>query len=285
MTSQAFHWIHASRLADRIRREYRNDGFLAVLIEGKQRSGKSSKSLQIGAETFGKWSYTPTSAECVLPDFEAVKPWMWHRPVDMLKIVFNLTEKQPLGISDDLGVWAYALDWYDPWVKSLGKYLQVAGRQFACLIMTTPSQRLISNKLLQALPELWIGRIRREADFADTPISRKRLCKLYERWDYPDGRYGGVRTKWTERFNATLPDSLYSWYKPISDKYTQIAIDIMKKNLLRMQDKLDKKEEQEMMEEVYQNVGDGSNMKELEEVIGQLEEGKIGGEPQPSLSS
>ncbi|MHA1407938.1 MAG: hypothetical protein ACTSSG_11250 [Candidatus Heimdallarchaeaceae archaeon] len=259
-------------LSWKIRKQYLFDDFYGMIVEGKQRIGKSSYISLCMAEALGKWEYHP-EVICVEPNFEAVKPWVVFRPKDFLNVVFEVTdkgEKQPAIFWDDAGVWLFSLDWYKPFVKSVVKYLQVAGTQFGFIFFTTPSQTMISSKILQAFPQIYLCRISKTG--RDTYTVRKRIAKVYESWGYPDGKKGGVWSKWIDKYNCILPNSYYDWYKPIRDSYIKIAIKLMKIEYERIVKKVKTVEDRDsLMEEVYQVAPDESKIKELNEIIKNLE--------------
>lgn len=265
-------------LAWYIRAAHKFDDFFGVIIEGVQRIGKTSFSSQAGAEAYGEWDFTTVkkygldlpAISCVKPNYEAVKKHMVFLPKEFLHLVTKLEEgvKEPCLIWDDAGFWLYALDWYEPFVKAVNKYIQLAGRQFATLIFTTPSQKMISSKVLDAMPELCLCRIIKFG--TESPRRKIRLAKFYQRWDYPDGTKGGVYLYWVDRFNAILPDQFYWWYKPISDKYLEQGKKLLKKEVRRLDRKFGKtveKRADEVLEQAYKVAGDPDKMKEIDEIL------------------
>lgn len=258
-------------MALKINQEQRFDGFSAICIEGKQRIGKSSYASQSLAESFGEWTIRPNLFKCEEPDYEAVKPWMVFPPKEFLGLVLSVEagQKEKAAFWDDAGFWLFALDWYEPFVKAVSRYIQLAGRQFAFLILTTPNKKLISGKVLEALPDMYVCKIIRTG--ADTYYRRPRMAKVYERWDYPDGKKGGVKTRWRDRFNAMLPDKFFSWYKPKSDHYTDIGIKILQSEVRKLSAKMDSKDKGEIMEVVHEVAGDPERLTEINEVLDNLE--------------
>lgn len=259
------------QLAWRINHEQKFDGFGAICIEGKQRIGKSSYSSQSLAEAQGEWSFHGRTIKCEEANFDEVKPWMVFPPKEFLALVLDIPigVKEKAAIWDDAGFWLFALDWYEPFVKAVSRYMQLCGRQFGFLILTTPSKKLISGKVLEALPDLYVCKIVRRGK--DTVVRRPRLAKVYERWDYPDGKKGGVKTRWRDRFDAMLPDSFFKWYKPKSDKYMNIGLEILKKEVMVLRARMDKREKGDFMEKVHTVAGDPELIKEFGEVLGNLE--------------
>ena len=70
------------------------------------------------------------------------------KPEEFLDKVLEVDEKEKALIWDDAGYWLFSLDWYEPFVKAVSRWMQVAGTQFACIILTTPKRSLISSKVL-----------------------------------------------------------------------------------------------------------------------------------------
>ena len=272
------------KLGWQITEEYVYDGFFGLIVEGKQRIGKSSYVSQAVAESFGRWEQEP-KIRCIEPNYEEVKKWMVFPPKDFLDLVLTVGvgRKERVAFWDDAGFWLFALDWYDPFVKTISKYIQLAGRQFGSLILTTPSQKLISGKVLEALPSVLLGRVVKIG--GDERLYRPRKCTIYKRWSYPDGKKGGVKKVWIDNFNAILPDEFFNWYKPKSDHYMDVGLQILKREIrkvtkrMRDQEKIEKAIESldrgETMEKVHKVAGDPSLMKEVNEILGNLETAKV----------
>jgi len=274
------------RTAWKINDEFNLDGFFSMLAEGVQRIGKSSYVAQSMASAYGKWEWHDKVPFCYEPNFEVIKPWIVFPPKDFLKVVLNTYEKQRALSWDDAGFWLFALDWYDPFVKSVSKYIQLAGRQFGALLLTTPDQTLISQKVLMAMPNMFVCKIERFAGLRDTYWKRPRIAKVYQRWNYPDGKRGGVRRRWKDGFNAILPQTYYEWYQPISNQYLQVGLRILKQEVSRIEKRMGEFDADQQAEDVAKVTGGEERLKELTELIGQLEGAKkekkdIDGEPQP----
>lgn len=251
-----------------VRHQFWLDGFFGLITEGRQRIGKTSYCSQVVAEALG----TPEINKDVIiarPDYAEAKGWIVFPPKEFLDRVLETYEKKPVLLWDDAGFWLFALDWYEPFVKTVAKYINLIGRQFAALLFTTPNKKLISSKVLEAIPDIYICRLTEIGK--DKPKYKRRVAKAYERWDYPDGKRGGVHTRWTDYFNAILPDSFFNWYKPISDRYLEIGKRLLRKEVEVMAKKTAKKEakeeKEELMESVHKVVGDPKRFKEIDEVI------------------
>jgi hypothetical protein len=252
---------------------YYFDGFFPCLVEGQQRIGKSAYAAKSLAHAYGEWEYKPY-VHCVKPNYEAVKPWMTFMPREYLDAILhaadNLKKRRGL-IQDDAGFWYFALDWYDPFIKASNRFLQIVGTLFGTVMLTTPNQRLISSKILDALPELKICRIHRMGK--DSYIKRPRLAKVYQTWDYPDGKKGGVKTMWEDKYNATLPDDFYNWYKPKRDGYIQIGLKLLKSEVYKLDKRASLREKEQILEkeglidDFRKVVGEDDKLKQVNEVI------------------
>ena len=271
--------LEATRLAWEINDAAYLNEFFGLIVEGKQRIGKTAYCCQSMAEAFGEWQYEEgpddiVYARCVKPDYETVKKWIVFPPKEFLGLIFDLpTDRQnKVLLWDDAGFWLFALDWYEPFVKAVAKYIQLAGRQFNVLLFTTPSRKMVSNKVMEAIPELLIARIKKATWLGrDSPKFKPRVAYIYERWDYPDGKKGGVYKQWMDIFDAILPDDFYNWYKPKSDQYLEIGRKILESEYRAMQRKLTKKEKEETMELVHKVVGEPDKLKEIEEILAMYE--------------
>ena len=260
------------------------DGFFGMVVEGRQRLGKSSYCSQGLAEAHGEWEhdFSNKTSECVKKNWEQTKKWIVFPPEEFIDITLSLgvgTKERGI-LWDDAGFWLFALDWYEPFVKTVARYIQLAGRQFGCLMLTSPSQKLISSKILEALPEIYVARIVKESHDSTTRLPR--IAKVYERWDYPDGKKGGVRTQWMDHYNAILPEEFWQWYKPKSDHYLDEGLRILKSEaqILRLKqtkkERAAKDEEGSLMEKVYDVTGSPERLAEVNEVIAQLSATKAG---------
>lgn len=262
------------KLAWRINHEHYLDGFFGMIVEGKQRIGKSSFCCQSLAEAFGEWEYEEEGdtmyAHCKKPNYEEVKKWVVFPPKQFLDKILSIDigDKEKAIYWSDAGFWLFVLDWYQPFVKSVAKYIQLSGRQFAAVFFSTPNKKLLSSKVIESIPEIYVCRIIKES--RDTPRFRPRIAKIYERWDYPDGKKGGVRTRWHDKFNAIMPDHFFSWYKPISDHYLEIGRDILEAEVAAMRKKTKTQDElEEQLDKVAKVVGEPNRLKEVSEVLEQ----------------
>lgn len=255
------------------------DGFFPIVVEGVQRIGKSAYASKIFGQAFGEWDRDENGDPyCAKSNLEAVKPWMTFMPKEYLDLILDVYEKERGIILDDAGLWLYALDWYKPFVKSVNKWMQVCGTRFGTVVLTTPNKNLISSKILDALPDVKVCRIVKRGK--DTARNRPRLAKVYERWDYPDGKKGGVKTRWTDKYNAMLPNDYYAWYKPKREQYVDVALKLLKADILKLDRRMSDSEferaaeEAGIMEDVHRITGGEETLQEFDELLKNVESEK-----------
>ena len=277
--------VHYCISAFEINQAYYFDGFSSQTIEGLQRRGKTAYACKSFANAFGEWEFKPYP-HVTKPDFESVKNWLTFMPKEYLDVIMDVDEKVRGCILDDAGLWLYALDWYDPFVKAVNKWLQVCGTRFGTVYLTTPNKSLISSKVLDALPEMRVCRV--EKNGIDSLRNRPRLAKVYERWDYPDGKKGGVKTLYEDKFNAMLPDDFYAWYKPKRDSYLDLALQLLQTEVVKLnklmqmkgvplsdEEKMKLAEKDDAMNIVDKALGGDTELLEVGEVLKMLEVDQI----------
>jgi hypothetical protein len=150
-------------------------------------------------------------------------------------------------------------------VKNVAKYLQLAGTQIGTVIMTTPSRGLISSKVVEAIPDAYIGIISKDPH-AYPHSGKPRISQVYEGWDYPDGKRGGVHRRWVDHYDAMLPDDFYVWYEPKRQGYVDIAKKMLRKETMKIMKLFDKSEEEDKKEDAYK-IAPPEQVKELGELI------------------
>jgi len=136
-------------------------------------------------------------------------------------------ERVPGLIWDDAGLWLYALDWNDPFVKALGKYMNVARSRLASLILTTPTPVWIIKKL-RGFPDAFNVSIIKTTGAPGTEWVRE--AKGYQEVILPDMRKSRIYHRYSDDFNCYMPDEFFVWYKPLRDAYEVLALDLIEKS-------------------------------------------------------
>jgi hypothetical protein len=133
----------------------------------------------------------------------------------------------PSIVWDDAGLWLYALDWNDPFMIALGKYMNVARSRLASLVLTTPSPLFIIRKL-RGFPDAINIKIVKYTAAPRTQWLRR--ARGYQMEMLPDTVKFMVYKKFDDYFNCKMPDRFYAWYKPLRDMYEAMAFDLIKKS-------------------------------------------------------
>jgi len=200
------------------------------------------------------------------PDYEEVKHWIVFPPKDFVDLVLKLKSRRIGLIWEDAGLWLFALDWFDPFVKSAVKYMNVARTDFGGILFNTPYMGMMSRKLIIAPDVLRIKIIKRSSNIS-TP-NRYRFAKAYKPWRSPDLTKHGVMSVFGDLFSAKLPDEFFAWYRPQREKYALVA----KKMMLQKIEALAKKNPREPTEQEYKTVvPTPEKIKELSEVVAAYE--------------
>jgi len=219
-------------LARIISRAYRFDDFLLVIIYGPLRMGKSAYAMKVLGQVYEYYFNRPLS-----PDL--VQQYMGFHPADVVDHWCEITKRIPMYIWDDAGYWLYSMDWNDPLLKAVQKYINVIGTDMNCLMLTTPDPTWILSKLVN-MPGTLRGQVmKRDGDSVSDAPSKlyARKCRGYKPYRSPDLKKTGVNVKWDDDYSCYIPDDVYSYYRPMRENYAQMAKDAIRKVLLKEKDK------------------------------------------------
>ncbi len=201
---------------------YEDDEFKPFIIEGDHGYGKSTYANRLISEVYskdgirGNWdiNYLFPHHLGFFPKY-VLKQWKRKHKRDY---VFHW---------DDAGLWLHSLDFQDPFVKEVGKYMQVARTDWGCIIFTAISRTDISSKI-RGLRNAIIIEITKDAN--DKQHRHRRLATAYiERKTWKGRPWKDYQ--WKEHFNSHVPDKFYEWYKPLRDEYADMAKERMQKKL------------------------------------------------------
>ena len=209
-----------------IQEAYYQDEFKLFIVYGPLGIGKSAFALKVASEIYGS--------------YENVKKYVVFHPKDFVEMCLHMSEehkRDKLLIWDDAGLWLFYLQFSDPFVQAVTKYMNVARTNWASLIMTTPTPTWVAHKL-RNFPQNVSIKIVKEASNLDHP-QRPRIAKAYRSWVSPDFRRQGVRLIYQDWFTAMLPHAFFwDWYKPLRDSYAMQAGQNMQKELLKINKKI-----------------------------------------------
>lgn len=202
-----------------------NDEFKIFIVEGDHGYGKSTYANKIIAESYsvnGRKNWDTT---------QLFPRHLGFHPAQVLKIWMNKNKRDKVFHWDDAGMWLNALDYQDPFVKAVGKYLQVARTDWACIVFSCIHHDDIANKIRNLRHAITIEVIKNSTH-------KEPHKRLADADTYFKSRKGQIRWRnnWEENFNCHVPDQFYSWYNPLRKKYSKMAKKLM-------QDKLEKKKD------------------------------------------
>lgn len=240
---------------------YSDEATVIIVYGGYLGTGKSSYCIKALAEVLGSHSGFPDN----VPNYEAVKDFIVFPPKEFVDKILSQKRREKGICWDDMGLWLFALNWYDPFVKATVKYFNVMRTDWATIIGNTPSPKMIVGKI-HMFPESIRVKIIKEASNIDHP-NRPRVAQAYRIWSSPDLKKTGVTAHgmWRDEYSAFLPDDFYSWYKPKRDEYAQLAKRLMLDELTSLK----KRERERTLEFGYTSdiLPEPERIKELEEVV------------------
>lgn len=245
---------------------YEDECAVAIAYGGFLGMGKSSYCIKTEAEVLGKHP----GHEDNVPDYEAVKRFLDFSPKAFVDRLLKMKRREKMIVWDDMGLWLFVLDWYNPFVKAVCKYLNVARTDWALIFGNTPTPKMIAKRV-QNFPEVVRVKITKEGSNIKNP-GKPRIATAYHVWTTPDLKKTGVHKMFEDRYNAMMPDDFFGWYKPLRDHYATIAKQLMYTTLM----KLEKKDREEVVENpgFKEIMPEPERVKELKEVITQLESGE-----------
>jgi hypothetical protein len=208
-------------LARRIVKEYNNDGFIAVIVEGDERIGKSTyvlKSLNQALDYLKGKKVNKSNWQTYLGwnPAEVIDTWA-HKPSNIKYIGY---------IWDDAGVWLNNLQWSDPLLIEVQKYMSIVGSDYAFLGLTTPNAKWILNKInrIPGMMRIIIKKTMGSNRIGKLPESIRwaREARGYIPWFSPDTKRSGVRKILVDDFKCKMDNETYEWYKPLRDGYNDL---------------------------------------------------------------
>jgi hypothetical protein len=213
-------------LARLIVKSYLNDDFHPIIVYGDLRIGKSvytTKALEQALDYLFGWKLTPTN----------LNRFMGWNPEENVESWLNEEERMPCYIWDDAGYWLHSLNWTDPTLISIQKYMNVVGTDYNVLIFTTPDPSWILSKIANMSGMVRVKIVKRSGSANITQLQEyRRFARRgigYKPWKSPDLKRGGVNKVLDDEFSCKMPDRLYEWYKPIRLSYAKKAkLEIMK---------------------------------------------------------
>lgn len=242
-----------------IRDAYKWDESIGLIAHGPRGIGKSSFSVHTAAEAL-----VPFMDE---PDYEAVKRWVIFTPQQFCQKILEVQNKRMVLVWDDAGYWINRLFWYEQFVREALRYMTIARTQFASIIFSTPSLRMLPSKILE-LPDVYRVKITKyEGGDKNQPNQRLRVADVKSVWYSDDLKRHGVKNEWSDVFSAFMPDPFFEWYEPKRKEYLGEAQRLIQAAL----QKTPSKKMQELIEEqIGKTVPSQEDLKELDELSKQV---------------
>lgn len=223
-----------------INKSYYDNEFQTFIVYGPFGYGKSSFAIQVLNEILELWTYHKDGTVIFLKDNwqEILREYLFFHPKDFVYKCFNENiieekyDRKKCIVWDDAGYWLHALDFNDPFVKAVAKYLNVARTDFAAIIFTAPLPTWITRKIRNLPQALTLKVIKVSANPSQKDLRR---IKAFQYWVAPDMRKSGVRKKYEEDFSVRLPNPVFDFYVPLRRKYALTASALMLKELKQLE--------------------------------------------------
>lgn len=204
-------------LARKICEAYLRDDFLLVIVYGELRMGKSAYALKVLGQVYDYLKGRPLSVDLVR-DYLG-----WH-PVDVVDDWFEIEKRIPMYIWDDAGYWLFSLQWHDPLLVAVQRYMNVIGTDMNCLVLTTPDPTWILSKIV-GMPGAIRVKVykRRGGRRDDKSYLYARHARGYKPYRSPDLKKTGVNRYLDDDFSCYIPDDVYAYYFPNREVYARAA--------------------------------------------------------------
>jgi len=228
-------------LARLIVRNFYNDDFSLVIIDGNLRVGKSVYAIKCLSQAL---EYIKGKGIERMNDLKWVMGW---EPEQVVELWQAYDERQPGFIWDDAGYWLNSMNWNDPLMISIQKYFNVVATDFNTVILTTPSPKWVLGKI-RGMPEMIRIKCTKRSGGRQDEEYRKfaRTAKGYKSWDSPDLKRGGVNTILEDDYSCKLSQELYDEYMPIRLEYARKAKMEIVKSINRQRQKAELDELKDM---------------------------------------
>lgn len=220
-----------------IRRLFDDDEFKPIIIEGDHGYGKSSYANRLISEVYSKDNiHGNWDTQRLFPKHIGFHPRhvldLWIKKRNIRDYAFHW---------DDAGLWLHSLDFQDPFVKEVGKYMQVVRSDWACVIFTAISKEDISSKI-RGLRNAIVVEITKDGKDKTHP-NRRTASAYIERKTWKGKIWKDYQ--WEEYFDSWVPGiyildntgsivkkkGFYGWYKPLRDEYSDMAKERMLRKL------------------------------------------------------
>ena len=153
-----------------------------------------------------------------------MKETLFFRPLDILNRLDWLSDndlKTLVIISDDAGAHLSSMEWYEPYIKAFGEFMDLARTQLTSIIFTAPQPNRIARKI-RTIPGTTIVRIVRRSGQGPPYDRWYRTARYMRYWFSPGFNKEGYSGKDFDYFNCQIPDFIFEWYVPMRKKYVDV---------------------------------------------------------------
>ena len=190
-----------------------NDELTLIVIHGKQGFGKSSFASIVLAQVYGyiKGKEQNPDATEFRYDWNTAKKYFMFQPRDFLLKSREQKTKAPCCCVDDAGLWLNTMDFHDPLVKAVGKFLEVARTKWGAILFTCSDLKQIFTKV-RNMPHVYTVRITKI--MKGKKQKNRRTAVIYEGWVSEDMKKSGRKIRFFDIYYAEMPKVFYDWYQP-----------------------------------------------------------------------
>lgn len=212
----------------RVLENFDNDEFEIFILQGKNGYGKTTYANRIIAEVYSiretkKWGGNERNANWNIKLF---KNHLGFHPLHVYNKWIKMKKRDYVFHWDDAGTWLHSLDYQDTFVKNVGKYLQTARTDWACIIFSAIDMNDIVNKIRNFKSCVIIDITKEGTRSKESTNFPSRLnLRTATAWHYWHDRHNkqGSENDWQEPFNCHVPDDFYKWYYPLRVKYARMS--------------------------------------------------------------
>jgi len=216
---------------------YPPEEFKLIIVYAPLGYGKSAYAFKVGVEVL-KEVFKVKEKEA----WELIKQFIVFHPqqfFEKIKEVHQTIKRAPVIIWDDAGLWLYALDFKNPFIEAVGKYLNIARTHMASLRCTTPLPTWIIKKIRKFPQCICIKIMKRTGEEKEKgEWGWGRFAVAYRYWVRPDMKKSGVRTIHRDSFDCRMPSTFYwGWYKELRDAYEDMALNLLRERWEKIEEK------------------------------------------------
>ena len=204
-------------LARLIAKTFLTDDFLLIIIYGNLRMGKSAYAMKVLGQVYDYLWGSPLSVDLI----DRYLGWDPHEVIDDWSAI---ERRIPMYIWDDAGFWLFSMNWNDPLLVAIQKYMNVIGTDMNCLVLTTPDPTWILSKMVNMPGTIRVKIIKRDGGIGDSKSQLySRQARGYKPYRSPDLKKTGVNKILTDDFSCYIPDHIYDFYQPKREHYAKMA--------------------------------------------------------------